>query len=189
MKLDPIIKLANVDVDPSRKSNRVEWASAIYRSHYHQLCAFELEIQWEMATGALLSELVSGWSKLSNRFNYHIIPAPIDPFATPMVPDSDPLRGRIYIELNVNCLIQNEKYIFEEFIDKKYKLCHIEISADRIISSQDRNESTSPTGSLDISSVSSSLSDTATENIYKTLQTNNPEFVDFLHRKNYDKKH
>ena len=36
---ESIMKLVNVDVDPNHKSNRVEWASAIYRSHYHQLCA------------------------------------------------------------------------------------------------------------------------------------------------------
>jgi len=28
---DSILKLVNVDVDPSRKSDRVEWASAVYR--------------------------------------------------------------------------------------------------------------------------------------------------------------
>lgn len=63
MEPEAILKLVNVDVDPGRKSNRVEWASAVYRSHYHQLCAFELEVQWEVATCSLLSETVSGWSK------------------------------------------------------------------------------------------------------------------------------
>jgi hypothetical protein len=38
----PILKIVNVDVDPNNKSNRVEWASAIYRSYYHPLAAFEL---------------------------------------------------------------------------------------------------------------------------------------------------
>lgn len=28
---DAILKLVNVDVDPARKSDRVEWASAVYR--------------------------------------------------------------------------------------------------------------------------------------------------------------
>ena len=28
---DSILKLVNVDVDPGRKSNRNEWASAVYR--------------------------------------------------------------------------------------------------------------------------------------------------------------
>ena len=101
---DSILKLVNVDVDPMHKSNRVEWASAVYRSHYHQLCAFELEIQWEMATGQLLAELMSYWSKLASRFNYHIVAAPIDPFALPIVDNSDPLRGPIIIELNYRCL-------------------------------------------------------------------------------------
>lgn len=29
--IDGILKLVNVDVDPARKSDRVEWASAVYR--------------------------------------------------------------------------------------------------------------------------------------------------------------
>jgi hypothetical protein len=120
---DSILNLVNVDVDPNRKSNRVEWASAVYRSNYHQLCAFELEIQWEVATGQLLAELASNWCKLANKFNYHIVAAPIDPFALPIVPNSDPLRGPIIIKLNFGCLLMNnEKYLFESYIDSKYKL-------------------------------------------------------------------
>ena len=38
-----IFKVVNVDIDPSHKSTRVDWASAIYRSYHHLLAAaFEL---------------------------------------------------------------------------------------------------------------------------------------------------
>jgi hypothetical protein len=33
----------------------------------------ELEILWEMATGSLLADLISGYAKLANRFNYNLI--------------------------------------------------------------------------------------------------------------------
>jgi hypothetical protein len=39
MSADAVLKLVNVDVDPGRKSNRVEWASAVYRlEFYDQNC-------------------------------------------------------------------------------------------------------------------------------------------------------
>ena len=117
------MKLVNVDVDPATKSNRVEWASAIYRTCYHPLCAFELEIYWKMATGQLLSELINNWSKLANRFNYHLVPATIDPFTLPSdgTQASDPLRGPIHITLDLKSLLnRGEKILFENFIEKKY---------------------------------------------------------------------
>jgi hypothetical protein len=131
---DGCMKLVNVDVDPNRKSNRVEWASAVYRSHYHQMCAFELEVMWEMATGSLLSELVMGWAKLANRFNYHIVAAPIDPFAVPIVANSDPLRGSIYIKLNISCLMQDEMVLFESVIDEKYRISFGSVRYDELLS-------------------------------------------------------
>lgn len=162
---DGILKLVNVDVDPARKSDRVEWASAVYRSHYHQLCAFELEVQWEVATGSLLNELVNGWSKLSNKFNYHIVPAPIDPFAMPLLTNSDPLRGPIYIRLNLNCLMQEENILFQSFIDEKYKLCLDELFGDKTLNQT--------TFKLDSSS-SSSLASSTCSSLTNTTMTNCP---------------
>ena len=164
---DSILKLVNVDVDPGHKSNRVEWASAVYRSNYHQLCAFELEIQWEMATGQLLSELASGWGKLANRFNYHIVAAPIDPFALPIVQNSDPLRGPIIIKLNFACLIQNESCLFESYIDQKYKL-------DYSLLMNDKNES----GQFP-SSIPAAI-------LVEQLAEQTPEFMDYLLKKYSD---
>lgn len=170
------------------------------RSHYHQLCAFELEIQWEVATGALLSELVSVWSKLSNRFNYHIVPAPVDPFAMPLQQNSDPLRGPIYIRLNLNCLMQEEQVLFESLIDEKYKSCLDElfgpptISPSALIDAQTQataqgssaTSSATTTFKLDSSSPSSSNSPSSGSSVDATLKflnENAPEFIQFLVKK------
>lgn len=122
LSIDTVMKIVNVDVDPTNKSNRIEWASALYRPYHHPLCAFELEIYWKMATGQLLSELISNWCKSAIRYNFHIVPATIDPFLLPIDPSAvcDPLRGPIHIQLNLNCLLQDEKVLFENYIEKKY---------------------------------------------------------------------
>ncbi len=116
----PILKIVNVDVDSQKKSTRIEWASALYRSCYHPLCAFEIEIYWKMATGQLLAELINNWTKKAFKFNYHLVPGPVDPFATPFETRSDPLRGYIYIPLNIKALIQDEKILFNNFIEDFY---------------------------------------------------------------------
>jgi hypothetical protein len=160
MTSDAVVKLVNVDVDPARKSNRVEWASAVYRSHYHPLCAFELEIQWEIATGSLLADLVMVWSKLANRCNYHIVAAPVDPFATPIVPNSDPLRGPIFIRLNLASLMSNEKIIFENYIQHKYRVCFDEL--ERYVSAESAMSISPASGSPPQSETGSSSLPSAT---------------------------
>ena len=128
---DEFMKMVNVDVDANRRSNRVEWASAVYRPYYHPLCAFELEIQWEMATGSLLSELLFSYSKMASKYNFHLVPAPIDPFAVPIVANSDPLRRSLYIKLNLSCLLQqesSEKVLFENLIDDKYRSINLKVN-------------------------------------------------------------
>lgn len=179
---DGILKLVNVDVDPTRKSNRVEWASAVYRSHYHQLCAFELEVQWEVATCSLLSETVNSWAKLSNRYNYHIIPAPIDPFALPLVQNSDPLRGPIYILLNLRCIIAKNTVLFQDIIDQKYSTCFEELFSEKYSSSPNLSSS----GSISDSSTNGSPSitnSTKAELMMDYLNENYPEFLFFLFQK------
>lgn len=52
-------KFVNVDVDPMSKVNRPEWATARYHANYSPTCAFELQVQWMVATGTVLGELVS----------------------------------------------------------------------------------------------------------------------------------
>ena len=52
-------KYVNVDVNPNKKSERQEWATACYNAYYSPLCVFELQIQWMVATGSLLGDMVS----------------------------------------------------------------------------------------------------------------------------------
>ena len=52
-------KYVNVDVDPHNKSDRPEWATARYHAYYSPSCAFEFQVQWMVATGQILGDLVS----------------------------------------------------------------------------------------------------------------------------------
>ena len=52
-------KYVNVDVDTQSKSDRPEWATARYHAHYSPHCGFELQVQWMVATGQILGDLVS----------------------------------------------------------------------------------------------------------------------------------
>ena len=45
-------------MDPSHKSDREEWAIARYHGNYNTSGAFELEVQWLVATGCIMGELV-----------------------------------------------------------------------------------------------------------------------------------
>lgn len=180
---DAILKLVNVDVDPQRKSNRVEWASAVYRSHYHPLCSFELEIQWEIATGQLLSELVSYWAKASNKFNYHIVPAPIDPFAMPIVENSDPLRGPIYVKLNISCLLQNESSLFENIIESKYKFPGGAGKNSSCSSGESPSSVLTTVAAADSSTAPSLSLNTSISNNKSFYVDNNAEFRQYLEKK------
>ncbi|KAL8624692.1 hypothetical protein ACOMHN_038238 [Nucella lapillus] len=95
-------KYVNVDGNPSRKSERQEWASACYHANYSPLCAFELHIQWMVATGSLLGDMIYSWARKATTCGFHLIPVPGDPFALPNCVNSDPLRGPIFIPLNIN---------------------------------------------------------------------------------------
>ena len=53
------MKTAYVDVSSCGRTDRVEWGNARYHAHYHPGAAFELELQWLVATGSILGELVS----------------------------------------------------------------------------------------------------------------------------------
>ena len=51
-------KYVNVEVDPAGRSERPEWATARYHAHYSPQCGFELQVQWMVATGGTLGDLV-----------------------------------------------------------------------------------------------------------------------------------
>ncbi|XP_070204272.1 GATOR complex protein Iml1-like isoform X2 [Littorina saxatilis] len=92
-------KYVNVDVNPSGKSERQEWATARYNAYYSPLCAFELQIQWMVATGSLLGDMIYSFARKATTNGFHLIPVPVDPFALPECINSDPLRGPIFISL------------------------------------------------------------------------------------------
>lgn len=94
-------KYVNVDVNPNKKSDRQEWATACYNAYYSPLCAFEIQLQWMVATGSLLGDLIYTWARKAGTCGFHLIPVPLDPFALPELMQSDPLRGPIFIPLSI----------------------------------------------------------------------------------------
>ena len=51
--------MVNVDIDPAnQKTEREEWGTAKYHGNYNPTAAFELELQYLVATGAVVGDLV-----------------------------------------------------------------------------------------------------------------------------------
>lgn len=46
----------------------------------------------------------------------HLIPVPADPHALPYSLKSDPLRGPVFVALDVECLMDNKSYLFEGIV-------------------------------------------------------------------------
>lgn len=97
-----IYKCCSVDVDPYKKSDRVEWALANYSACFHPKCVFQLEVRWMVASGPVLGELIYSWARKTQTCGFHLLPIPLDPFALPVWNQSDPLRGPfcVYMDLS-----------------------------------------------------------------------------------------
>ncbi|CAH1800397.1 unnamed protein product [Owenia fusiformis] len=108
----PMHKYVNVDIDPNEQSDRPEWGTARYHGHYHPNCGFELEVCWMVATGCILGDLMNNWVRRAGAYGFHLVPVPSDPFALPYTPQSDPLRGPIFVPLNVDALKNENGKIF-----------------------------------------------------------------------------
>ncbi|CAC5397004.1 DEPDC5 [Mytilus coruscus] len=123
-------KYVSVDVDFNGRSDRPEWATARYHAYYSPHCAWELELQWVVATGSILAELVSTWYRKARPCGFQFLPVPVDPFALPTAPDSDPLRGPIFLPLNIACMSNGGKGIFHGYDQdiKAQKLKHFQQS-------------------------------------------------------------
>ncbi|XP_076106602.1 GATOR complex protein Iml1-like isoform X2 [Mytilus galloprovincialis] len=123
-------KYVSVDVDFNGRSDRPEWATARYHAYYSPQCAWELELQWVVATGSILAELVSTWYRKARPCGFQFLPVPVDPFALPTAPDSDPLRGPIFLPLNIACMSNGGKGIFHGYDQdiKAQKLKHFQQS-------------------------------------------------------------
>jgi len=107
-------KIVHVEIDPLHKSDREEWGTSHYHRYYNPVAAFELTVEWLVATGMILSELVASWARRSNQFGFHFVPVPGDPFTLPFTANSDPLRGPIFVPLNIKCLLGKERGEEEE---------------------------------------------------------------------------
>lgn len=67
-----------------------------------------------------ISTYVSCKNSLFPKINFNLVsfiqrPIPADPLAEPFVERSEPLRGPIFVPLNIECLLQNRSYLFEDF--------------------------------------------------------------------------
>lgn len=94
----------NVRMEIESKSGRQEWGVLRHHELYTPACAFELYIEWLVATGSTLGERIYGWCRKASSFNFCFLPTPCDPFSLAFVKQSDPLRGPIYIPMDVECL-------------------------------------------------------------------------------------
>ena len=136
----PTYKQTHLEVDIGNKSGRIEWGHARYHSVYSVDQAFELVIEWVAASGSIISELVStflviyalklkkecftqqciifflqiySFVRKAHSNGLHLIPVPADPHALPYSLKSDPLRGPVFVPLDVVCLMDNKSYLFE----------------------------------------------------------------------------
>ena len=92
-----------------KTNNRVEWVHLRYHSRYDPGQAFEIDMDWLVATGNQIAIQGQDWSRIAVKHKIHIVPIPSDPFALPFIGRSDPLRGPIYIELNLTALPESLK--------------------------------------------------------------------------------
>jgi DEP domain-containing protein 5 len=126
---EKLYKQSHLEIDLSSKSDRVEWGHCRFNREMTPGKAFEITCQWITASGPIVYDLIYGWSRKAQQCGYQLIPIPADPLAESFVEKSDPLRGPIFVPLNIDCLMQNRSNLFEDF--KK------ETWADRMLLFQD----------------------------------------------------
>jgi hypothetical protein len=63
-------------------------------------------LQWSVATGSIITDLIHGWARKSQQSGFSLIPVPHDPFALPITKNSDPVRGPIFVVLVIHSFIQ-----------------------------------------------------------------------------------
>ncbi|XP_055373672.1 GATOR complex protein Iml1 isoform X2 [Condylostylus longicornis] len=109
-----VYKHSHLEIDSTKKSDRIEWGHVKYHSIMMPGNAFEIVVQWVTASGPIVNDLISGWTRKAPMCGFQLVPIPADPLAEPFTEKSDPLRGPIFIPLNTDCLKQRD-YLFEEF--------------------------------------------------------------------------
>ncbi|KAJ6644516.1 GATOR complex protein Iml1 [Pseudolycoriella hygida] len=111
----PIYKHAYLDIDISQKSERTEWGHLRYHTRMTPGYAYEIVVQWLIASGPVVNHLVNTWKRKANQSGFQLISIPADPLAEPFTDKSDPLRGPIFIPLNIHCLEKEGSSLFKEF--------------------------------------------------------------------------
>ncbi|KAL4714117.1 hypothetical protein ACJJTC_008471 [Scirpophaga incertulas] len=111
----PLYKNTHLDIDINNKSDRIEWGHARYQATFRPDQAYEMCIQWAVASGNIVSELILGWARKAVNCRLQMVPIPADPLALPFTSKSDPLRGPIYVPLNEEPLLRNKSSLFEGF--------------------------------------------------------------------------
>lgn len=111
----PVYKQLHLEIDPTQKSDRVEWGHARYHSTMTPGYAYELIVQWVTASGPIVYDLIYGWCRKAQQCNFQLVPIPADLLAEPFTEKSDPLRGPIFIPLNTSCLEKDGNILFKEF--------------------------------------------------------------------------
>lgn len=111
----PVYKQLHLEVDPNTKSDRTEWGHVRYHTTMTPNYAFELVVQWLTSTGPVVYDLIYGWSRKAQSCNFQLVPIPADLLAEPFTEKSDPLRGPIFIPLNITCLESDSSQLFKEF--------------------------------------------------------------------------
>ncbi|XP_034840644.1 GATOR complex protein Iml1 isoform X4 [Maniola hyperantus] len=111
----PLYKNTHLDIDVNNKSDRIEWGHARYQATFRPDQAYEMCIQWAVASGNIVAELIIGWFRKAQTCRLQMVPIPADPLALPFTEKSDPLRGPIYVPLNEEPLLRGKSALFEGF--------------------------------------------------------------------------
>ncbi|CAH0554753.1 unnamed protein product [Brassicogethes aeneus] len=107
-------KRMRLETDVQSRSDRVEWGHAKYQTVFRPDKAYELVVEWLTSSGSIVAELLFGWHRKAQACGLQMIPIPHDPLALPYSDKSDPLRGPIFIPLDIKCL-EGRDTIFKEF--------------------------------------------------------------------------
>lgn len=110
-----LYKQLHLEIDPSQKSDRVEWGHARYHTTMTPTYAFELIVQWLVSSGSIVYDLIYVWCRKAQQCNFQLVPIPADLLSEPFTEKSDPLRGPIFIPLNISCLEKDGNVLFKEF--------------------------------------------------------------------------
>ncbi|XP_059081822.1 GATOR complex protein Iml1-like [Tigriopus californicus] len=90
-----------------------EWGHLMYETQLDGDSAFEMTMQWTVASGLAIADLLLNTARKAFSHNLALFPLPRDAFALPITLNSDPVRGPIFIQLNTNSLSD-----FKEVLDE-----------------------------------------------------------------------